>query len=113
MIHEVSVVSCETEAASHCEGETDIQRFPKRKVLRRMFGLKRNEVVGGWRKLHRLIANTLLLILLRLLYHGDRWAEQVVRVKGKIYTYESCSISKVLQPVIKHVFSVGGSTVWG
>jgi hypothetical protein len=27
-------------------------RISENRVLRRMFGLKRNEVIGGWRKLH-------------------------------------------------------------
>jgi hypothetical protein len=37
---------------SHNEGRALIEGFEKR-VLRRIFGSKKEEVVGGWRRLHK------------------------------------------------------------
>jgi hypothetical protein len=53
------------------------------RVLRRIFGSKREEVVGGWRRLHNeellnlyVSSNIIIVIKLRCM----KWAEHVVRM---------------------------------
>jgi hypothetical protein len=49
------------------------------RVLRRIFGLKRDEVTGGWRKLHKEELHNLYSSPRRM-----RWAGNVTRM-GRIY----------------------------
>ena len=44
---------------SHCRGERRLRVF-KKKMLRRIFGPKRDEVTGEWRKLHNEELNELI-----------------------------------------------------
>jgi hypothetical protein len=48
----LSVVLYGSESYSLALGEEPILRLFKNRVLRKMFGLKRNEVIRGWRNLH-------------------------------------------------------------
>jgi hypothetical protein len=46
------VVLCESETWSLILSEEHRQRAFENRVLMRIFGPKRNEFIGGWRKLH-------------------------------------------------------------
>jgi hypothetical protein len=51
-------------------------RVPEKRVLRRMFGPKRDEVTGGWRKLHNeklhnLFSSPSIIIMIKC--KGMRW----------------------------------------
>jgi hypothetical protein len=51
-MHGCAVVLCGCETWSLTIRKEHRQRVFETRVLRRIFGLKRDEVVGGWRKLH-------------------------------------------------------------
>jgi hypothetical protein len=60
------------------------------RVLRRIFGLKRDEVTGGWRKLHNdelhnLYSSTSIIRMVKS--RDKRWARNVARMGGKRNTY--------------------------
>jgi hypothetical protein len=60
------------------------------RVLRRMFGPKRNEVKGGWRKLrneelHDLYSSPSIISIMKL--RRMRWAGHVARMGGKRNVY--------------------------
>jgi hypothetical protein len=60
------------------------------KVLRRIFGPKRDEVTGGWRKLHNEELQNLysLLSIIRMIKSRRmRWAAHVARMWAKKNTY--------------------------
>jgi hypothetical protein len=48
------------------------------RVLRRIFGPKRDEVIGGWRKLHN---EELHNSIIRMIKSGIRWAGHVARMR--------------------------------
>jgi hypothetical protein len=55
-------------------------------VLRRVFGLKRDEVIGGWRKLHNKELNNLYSLqnIIRMIKSMRmRWAGHVARMGGE------------------------------
>jgi hypothetical protein len=52
-------------------------RVSENRVQRRIFGLKRDEVIGGWRKLHS--PSTITMIKPR----GIRWGGHVAYMAGK------------------------------
>jgi hypothetical protein len=57
------------------------------RVLRRIFGLKREEVAGGWRRLHNLYASPNIM---RVIKSGSmRWAGHAARM-GE--TRNACNI---------------------
>jgi hypothetical protein len=62
--------------------ENRLRVFDNR-VLRRIFGLKRDEVTGGWRKLH----NEELHKLYSSPSQGDAMEEHVARMVGKRNAY--------------------------
>jgi hypothetical protein len=56
------------------------------RVLRRIFGPKRNGVTGGWRKLHNEELHNLYssLIIIRIIKsRRTKWAEHVERMGGR------------------------------
>jgi hypothetical protein len=60
------------------------------RVLRRIFGLKRDEVTGDWRKLHNEELNDyyyLLHIIQMIKVRGMRWAGHVVHMGKRRYAY--------------------------
>jgi hypothetical protein len=62
------------------------------RVLRRIFGLKRDEVIGGWRKLHKEELHNLSCspsIIRIIKSRRVRWAGHVARMgeKERIYDY--------------------------
>jgi hypothetical protein len=62
------------------------------RVLRRMFGLRKDEVTGGWRRLHNEELRDLYSspsIIRMINSRRMRWAEQVARMEAKINTWES------------------------
>jgi hypothetical protein len=55
----------------------------KNRVMRRIFGLKRDEVIGGWRKLHNENLHNLcasLSIIRKIKARRMRWAGHVARM---------------------------------
>jgi hypothetical protein len=59
-------------------------------VLRRIFGPKRDEVTGGWRKLHNEALNSLYSspnIITMIKSRRMRWAGRVARMGEKINAY--------------------------
>jgi hypothetical protein len=55
----------------------------EKRVLRRIFGPKANEVIGGWRKLHNkelhnLYSSPSIITMIKL--KGMRWARNVARM---------------------------------
>jgi hypothetical protein len=60
-------------------------RVCENRVVRRIFGLKRDEVTGGWRKLHNeelhnLYSSPSIIIMIKS--RRMRWAEHVARMGG-------------------------------
>jgi hypothetical protein len=50
----------------------------KNRVLRRIFGPKRDEVTGGWRKLHSLYSSSSIIRMIKS--RKMRWARYVTRM---------------------------------
>jgi hypothetical protein len=50
----------------------------EKRVLRRIFGSKRDEMTGGWRTLHNLYSSPSIIRMIKS--RRMRWAEHVVRV---------------------------------
>jgi hypothetical protein len=66
-------------------------RVFKNRVLRRIFGPKRDEVTGGWRKLYNEELHSLYFspsIIRRIKLRRMRWAEHVARM-GKMNAYRT------------------------
>jgi hypothetical protein len=61
---------------SDFKGEHRLRVFENR-VLRRIFGPKRDEVTGGWRKLHNLYVSPSII---RMIRPRRRWAGHVARM---------------------------------
>jgi hypothetical protein len=60
------------------------------RVLRRIFGLKKNEIVGSWRKLHNDELHNLYSspsIIRMIKSRRKRWAGHVARMAAKRNTY--------------------------
>jgi hypothetical protein len=58
------------------------------RVLRRIFGPKRDEVMGGWRKLHNEdLHNSLPNIIRMIKPRRIRWAGHVARMRKRRNTY--------------------------
>jgi hypothetical protein len=60
------------------------------RVLRRIFGSKRDEMIGGWRKLHNKELHNLYLSpsIIRIIKSRTiRWARDVVRMRVKRNAY--------------------------
>jgi hypothetical protein len=55
-------------------------RVLENRVLRRIFGLKRDEVTGGWRKLHGLYSSPSIIRVVKA--RSMRWAGHVARMGG-------------------------------
>jgi hypothetical protein len=58
----------------------------KNKVLRRIFGPRRDEVIGGWRKLHNEDLhdlNSLPSVIRMIKSRGMRWAGHVAQMREK------------------------------
>jgi hypothetical protein len=75
---------CETWSLSLREEHT-VKVFENR-VLRRIFGLKRDEVTGGWRKLHTEELHNLYSspsIIRMIKSRGMRWAGYVARMGSR------------------------------
>jgi hypothetical protein len=69
-------------------------RVFENRVLKRIFGLKRDEVTGGWRKLnneelHNLYSTPSIIIMIKS--SRMRWSEHVARIvkKRNAYWWES------------------------
>jgi hypothetical protein len=65
-------------------------RVFENRVLRRIFGLKRDEVIGGWRKLHNEGINNLYslsIIITTIKSRRVRWAGHVAHMGTKRNTY--------------------------
>jgi hypothetical protein len=69
------------------------QRVFENRVLRRIFGLKRNEVMGEWRKLHNEEVRDLYSSpsIIRMIKSRMKWAGHVARMgeKRNVYRWES------------------------
>jgi hypothetical protein len=84
----VVLYGCETGSLTMKEGHR-LRTFENR-VLRRIFGPKRDEVVGGWRKsrnedLHILYSSQNIITIIKL--RGKRWARHIARmeIRGDAY----------------------------
>jgi hypothetical protein len=80
----VVLYGCETWSLTLRE-EHRLREFENR-VLRRIFGPKRDDVTGGWRKLHNEALHNLYssLIIIRMIKTGRmRWAGHVARMVAK------------------------------
>jgi hypothetical protein len=64
---------------SDVKGEHRLRVFEKR-VLRRIFGPKRGEVTGGWRKLHNINLYSSPSIIRMMKSRRIRWACHVARM---------------------------------
>jgi hypothetical protein len=84
----VVLYGCETWSLTLTE-ECGMRLFENR-VRRRIFGPKRNEVTGEWRKLHREELNYLYsspMIILAIKSRRMRWPEHVARMgRGQVHT---------------------------
>jgi hypothetical protein len=72
--------------------EEDELRVFENRVLRRIFGPKRDRVTGGWRKLHNEELHNLCssLSIIRIIeWRRMRWAGHVARMGEKINAYGS------------------------
>jgi hypothetical protein len=56
------------------------------RVLRRIFGPKRDEIIGGWRKLHNEVHNLYSSpSVIRMIKSSRlRWAEHVACMRGRV-----------------------------
>jgi hypothetical protein len=72
----VVLYGCETWSLTLRE-EHKLRVFENR-VLRKIFGLKRDEVIGGWRKLHNLYCLPSIIIIIKS--RRMRWAGHVARM---------------------------------
>jgi hypothetical protein len=84
IILSVGLYGCETWCLTLREGHR--LRVFEKKVLRRIFGPKRDEVTGGWRKLHNeelrdLCSSPSIIRISKL--RRIRWAGHVARMGGK------------------------------
>jgi hypothetical protein len=64
------------------------QRVFENRVLRRMFGLKRDEVTGGWRKLHNEALHNLYAspsIIRKINSRKMRWTGHVARMGRRMH----------------------------
>jgi hypothetical protein len=74
---------------SNIKGGTQTEVFENR-LLRRIFGPQRDEVTGGWKKLHneeRRILNSLPNIIRMIKSRRMRWAGNVARIVEKRCAY--------------------------
>jgi hypothetical protein len=63
-------------------------RVFENRVLRRIFGPKRDEVTGDWRKLHNEELHNLYFLPNRMIKSMSmRWAEHVARMGAKMNAY--------------------------
>jgi hypothetical protein len=65
-------------------------RVSENRLLRRIFGPKRDEVTGGWRKLHNVELHTLYSspsIIRMIKSRRMRWAEHVTQMRTKRNAY--------------------------
>jgi hypothetical protein len=84
----VVLFGCETWSLT-LRKEPSLRLF-ENKVLRRIFGPKRDEVIGGWRKLHDEELHNLycLLSIIRIIKSRRmRWAGRVARIREKRNVY--------------------------
>jgi hypothetical protein len=70
--------------------EEHILRVFENRVLREIFGLKRDEVAGGWRKLHNeellnLYSSPSIIRMIKS--NRMRWAGHVARMDNKSYAF--------------------------
>jgi hypothetical protein len=70
---------------SHIKGGAQTVRVFENRVLRRIFGPKREEVIGGWRKLHNEELHTLyssasIHVITMIKSRSVRWAGYVPRM---------------------------------
>jgi hypothetical protein len=82
---DVVLYGCETLSLTLRE-EPGLRVFEKR-VARRIFGPKRDQVIGGWRKLHNQELhnlNSFTVIIRMIMSRRMRWSGHVVRVGEKI-----------------------------
>jgi hypothetical protein len=66
--------------------EEHILRVFESRMLRRIFGPKRDEVVGGWGKLHNEEIHNLYFspsIIRMMMSRGMRWARHVARIRER------------------------------
>jgi hypothetical protein len=61
------------------------QKVFENRVLRRVFGSKRDEVTGGWRKLHDLYSSLSIIRIIRS--SRMRWAGHVARMRERRNAY--------------------------
>jgi hypothetical protein len=88
MVMPVVLYGCETWSLTLRE-EHRLRVFENR-VLRRIFGPKRDEVTGGWRKLHNEELHNLYSspsIIRMIKSRKIRWARHVERMRAKRNTY--------------------------
>jgi hypothetical protein len=85
----LSVVLCGCETWSLTLREEHRLRVFENKLLRRIFGLKRDEMTGGWRKLHNKLHDLCSLpsIIRIIKLKRVRWAGYVVRMGKKRNRY--------------------------
>jgi hypothetical protein len=80
-------------------------------VLRRIFGPKRDEVTGEWRKLHNeelCDLYTLPSIIRIIKSRRIRWEEYVARMGEKRNAYRLCEKARGKEPTRKTKTPVGG-----
>jgi hypothetical protein len=86
-VNQLLLYGCETWSLTLRE-ERRLRVFENR-VLRGIFGPKRDEVIWGWRKLHNEELHNLYcsLSILRIIKSRMRWAGHVARMGEKRYAY--------------------------
>jgi hypothetical protein len=68
---------------SDIKGGTQSVRVLENRVLRRIFGPKRDEVTGGWRKLHNEVLHNLYYspsLIRMIMVRRMRWAKHVAGI---------------------------------
>jgi hypothetical protein len=86
------------------------QRVFNNRVLRKIFGLKREEVIGDWRKLHTeelYVSNTSPNVMRMIKPQRRRWVEHMAHLGEKRNAYRVSvgkSVGKSLLQRLRHIW---------